>query len=201
VATHRSITIYIYIYIYSLYIKSHGLPIIEEAQASQYDHLGWTRPGQQYPVTALLHRCPRQSQPRSLVFRFLKPSSRNQPRETRVDRKETPLTASSFLASEATRQRFPPLQSSAAPIQLSSFNLRALELDSRANAFLEVPGNPTWNTSCFPSILEAFFVDWSGFDCNPYSSSKCVICIRLYISLICLLRRSLHLSFVQEPRS
>jgi hypothetical protein len=79
----------------------------------------------------------------SLVSRFLKPSSRNQPRETRVDRKETPVTAPSFLASEATRQRFPPLQSSAAPIQLSSFNLRALEPDSRANAFPEVPDNPT----------------------------------------------------------
>jgi hypothetical protein len=28
------------IYIYSLYIKSPGLPIIEEDQASQYAHLG-----------------------------------------------------------------------------------------------------------------------------------------------------------------
>ena len=42
--------------------------------------------------------------------------------------------------------------------------------------------------------------DWSGFDCNPYFSAKCVICIRLYISLIGSLHRSLHLSFVQEPR-
>jgi hypothetical protein len=104
-----------YIYIYSLYIKCHGLPIIEEAQASQYAHLGWTKLGQQFPVTAPLHRFPRQSSHVSLVSRFLKPSSRNQPRETRVDRKETPVTAPSYLASEATRQRFPPLQSNWAP--------------------------------------------------------------------------------------
>jgi hypothetical protein len=30
----------LYIYIYSLYIKSPGLPIIEEAQDSQYAHWG-----------------------------------------------------------------------------------------------------------------------------------------------------------------
>jgi hypothetical protein len=30
----------IYIYIYSLYIKSPGLPIIKEAQASQHGHFG-----------------------------------------------------------------------------------------------------------------------------------------------------------------
>jgi hypothetical protein len=32
--------LYIYIYIYSLYIKSPGLPIIKEAQASQHGHFG-----------------------------------------------------------------------------------------------------------------------------------------------------------------
>jgi hypothetical protein len=146
-------------------------------------------PGQQFPVTAPLHRFLRQ--PRIPCFRFLKLSSRNQLRQTRANRKKTPVAAPSFLASEATRQAI-----SAAPIQLTSFNLRALEPDSRVNAFWEVPGNPTWNTSSLPSIFEAFFVHWSGFDCNPYSSAKCVICIRLYISLIGSLQRSLHLSFV-----
>jgi hypothetical protein len=38
--TMLNIYIYIYIYIYILYIKSPGLPIIEEAQASQHGHFG-----------------------------------------------------------------------------------------------------------------------------------------------------------------
>jgi hypothetical protein len=67
----RQKLIYIYIYIYSLYIKRPGLPIIKEAQASQYAH--WVEPHlvspsqsrRRYPVSPIspahvstVSRCP-----------------------------------------------------------------------------------------------------------------------------------------------
>jgi len=131
------------------------------------------------------------SQPPLPRFLFLNPSSRNQRRQTRADRKKTPVAAQSFLSSEATRQAI-----SAAPIQRSSNPADLLQSPSIGARFKKFQVIQHWNTPSLPSIFWALSVDWSGFDGNPYSPAKCVICIRLYITIIGSLHRALHLFFV-----
>ena len=92
------------------------------------------------------------------------------------------------------------LQSSATPIQRRSNPADLLQSPSIGARFKKFQVIQHWNTSILPSIFWSISVDWSGFDCNPYSPAKCVICIRLDISLIGSLHRALHLFFVQEPR-
>jgi hypothetical protein len=134
------------------------------------------------------------SQPPLPRFLFLKPYSRNQRRQTSADRKKTPA-AQTFLSLEATRQAI-----SAPPIQRRSIPAYILQSPSIGAWFKKFQVIQHWNTPSLPSIFWSISVDWSGFDCNSYSPAKCVICIRLYISLIGSLHHALHLFFVQEPR-
>jgi hypothetical protein len=125
----------IYIYIYSLYIKSPGLPIIEEAQDSQYDH--WVEPDlvsisqsrRRYTLSVV---SPATSPPFPGFQNRLRAINRDKPAPKR---RKPQRSRRLSLRPRRLARRFPSLQSSAAPIQLSSFNLRALEPDSRANAF------------------------------------------------------------------
>jgi hypothetical protein len=86
-------------------------------------------------------------------------------------------------------------QSTAAPIQrrsIPAYILQSPSIGSRVKKFQVIQH---WNTPRLPSIFWSIWVDWSGFDCNPYSPAKCVIWMRLDIYLIGPLHRALHLFF------